>query len=278
MEETGPLGLQILLKQCNKQGQQYVKRESPVLAGGLLFVISDPGSPASSHPEASPGTPWLLQCCHTLRRQQGTSRLWAVHETLLQETQNPSRRLTSCRPYQELLVFSLQSVDKHNYTILLDYIVTKQKLRSKKAAANTFTTIISYLEQSYIHSCNCNSYLIFGCIVALWEIPIDLSVMKQVVVDQVPAPALVITAQQSHITLALHGRPLRGNAYHCYGAKGAFPPDLPGMSPLRKANFATCSICALGNGVTVKGETILFHVNIAGTVVRAQSMLKSLQL
>ncbi len=41
----------------------------------------------------------------------------------------------------------------------------------------------------------CNSYLIFGCIVTLWEIPIDLAVVKQVVVDQVPAPALVIAAQ-----------------------------------------------------------------------------------
>lgn len=45
------------------------------------------------------------------------------------------------------------------------------------------------------YRCGCNSYLIFGCVVTLWEIPIDLAVVKQVVVDQVPAPALVIAAQ-----------------------------------------------------------------------------------
>lgn len=102
--------------------------------------------------------------------------------------------------------------------------------------------------------------------------------MKQVVVDQVPAPALVITAQQGHIALALHGRPLRGNTYHCHSTEGAFPPDLPGVSPLCKADLATRSICALGDGVAVQGETILFHVNIAGAVVGAQSMLISLEL
>lgn len=102
--------------------------------------------------------------------------------------------------------------------------------------------------------------------------------MKQVVVNQVPAPALVITAQQGHVSLALHGRPFRSNAYHGNGAKRAFPPDLPGVPPLRKADFATCPICALGNGVAVQGETILLHVNIAGAVVGAQSMLKSLEL
>lgn len=49
-----------------------------------------------------------------------------------------------------------------------------------------------------------SSHLVFGCIVALWEISINLPIMQQVVVDQVPAPALVVTAQQGHVALALH--------------------------------------------------------------------------
>lgn len=102
--------------------------------------------------------------------------------------------------------------------------------------------------------------------------------MKQVVVDQVPAPALVVTAQQGYVALALHGRPLRGQAYYCHCAKGAFPPDLPGVPPFRKANLATCTIRALRDRVAVQGEAILFHVNIAGAVVGAQSMLESLEL
>lgn len=102
--------------------------------------------------------------------------------------------------------------------------------------------------------------------------------MKQVVVDQVPSPALVIAAQQGHVALALHGRPLRGDAYHCHCAKGPFPPDLPGVPPFRKANLATRAIRALGNGVAVQGEAVLLHVNIAGAVVGAQSVLKGLEL
>lgn len=102
--------------------------------------------------------------------------------------------------------------------------------------------------------------------------------MEQIVVHQVPAPALVVAAQQGHVALALHGRPLRGDAYHRHRAKRAFPPDLPGVPPFRKANFATCTVCALGNGVTVQSEAVLLHVNIARAVVGAQAMLKSLEL
>lgn len=122
------------------------------------------------------------------------------------------------------------------------------------------------------------SYLIFWRVVTLWEISIDLPVVKQIVVDQVPAPTLVVASQQGHIALALHGRPLCGDAYHRHRAKRAFPPDLPGVPPFRKANLATCAICALGDGVTVQGEAVLLHINIAGAVVGAQTMLIGLQL
>ncbi|CAG5895752.1 unnamed protein product [Menidia menidia] len=53
---------------------------------------------------------------------------------------------------------------------------------------------------------------------------------QQVIVDQVPAPALVIAAQQGHIALALHCCPLCGDPYHRHRAEGAFPPDLPGVA------------------------------------------------
>lgn len=102
--------------------------------------------------------------------------------------------------------------------------------------------------------------------------------MKQVVVHQVPAPALVITAQQGHVALALHGRPLGGNAYHRHSPERAFPPDLPGVPPFRKADLATRTIRALGDGVAVQGEAVLLHINIAGAVVGAQTMLKGLEL
>ena len=102
--------------------------------------------------------------------------------------------------------------------------------------------------------------------------------MQQVVVDQVPAPALVVTAQKSHVALALHRRALGGDADHCHGAEGAFPPDLPGVPPFQKADLAPGTVRALGNGVAVQGEAVLLHVNIAGAVVGAQGMLIRLEL
>lgn len=121
-------------------------------------------------------------------------------------------------------------------------------------------------------------YLIFWRIVTLGEISIDLPVVQQVVVHQVPAPALVVTAQQGHVALALHGRPLGGEADHRHGAEGALPPDLPGVPPLGKADFAASAVRALGDGVAVQGEAVLLHVNVAGAVVGAQGVLEGLKL
>lgn len=70
---------------------------SPVHVGSMLVKNSGMRS-APSRPEVFPGTPWSLQYCHTQRRQRGRGRLWAIHGTLLRETRNPFRRLTSCRP------------------------------------------------------------------------------------------------------------------------------------------------------------------------------------
>ena len=92
-----------------------VDRKSPALASGLLvLLVWHSVTSASSRLEVFPDTPWWLQCCRILQRRQGTGRLWAVHETLFQETQNLSQRLASCHPCLESLVFSLQSVDKQN--------------------------------------------------------------------------------------------------------------------------------------------------------------------
>lgn len=73
------------------------------------------------------------------------------------------------------------------------------------------------------------TYLIFWCVVALREIAVDLSVVQQVVVDQVPAPALIVAAQQGHVALTLHGRTLGGYADDGHRAEGTLPPDLPGV-------------------------------------------------
>lgn len=121
-------------------------------------------------------------------------------------------------------------------------------------------------------------YLIFWCVVALREVAVDLPVVQQVVVDQVPAPALIVAAQQSHVALALHGRPLGGDADDGHRAERAFPPDLPGVPTFREADLATCAVRALGDGVPVESEAVLLHVHVAGAVVGAQAVLVGLEL
>lgn len=123
-----------------------------------------------------------------------------------------------------------------------------------------------------------NSYLILGRVVALWVIAVDLSVVEQVVVDQVPPPALVVAAQQGHVSLALHGRPLGGDAYHRHRPQRALPPDLPRVSPFREAYFSAGAVRALGDGVAMQGEAVLLHVNVPGAVDGAQAVLEGLQL
>lgn len=102
--------------------------------------------------------------------------------------------------------------------------------------------------------------------------------MEQVVVHQVPAPALVVAAEQGHVSLALHGRPLGGDAYHRHCPQRTFPPDLPRVPPFREAYFAPCAVRALGDGVAVQGEAVLLHVNVARAVYGAQTVLEGLQL
>lgn len=123
-----------------------------------------------------------------------------------------------------------------------------------------------------------DSYLILGRIVALRVVAVDLSVVEQVVVHQVPSPALVVAAEQGHIPLTLHGRPLGGDAYHRHRPQGAFPPDLPRVPPFREADFAARAVRTLGDGVAVQGEAVLLHINVTGAVYGAQTMLEGLQL
>lgn len=122
------------------------------------------------------------------------------------------------------------------------------------------------------------SYLVFRRVVALREVPTDLPVMQQVVIDKVPPPALVVAAQQSYVTLALHRSALCGNAYDRHRAKGAFPPDLPGVPPFREADLSARAVRALGDGVAVQREAVLFHVDVARAVVGAQRVLVGFEL
>lgn len=122
------------------------------------------------------------------------------------------------------------------------------------------------------------AHLVLGCVIALWEVSIDLSIVKQVIINKIPSPALIITTQQCNIALALHGCPFGRDANHCHCAQRPLPPDFPGMPALREADFCTSTIGTLSNWVTVECESIFLYIHVPGAVVGAQGMLKWLQL
>lgn len=122
------------------------------------------------------------------------------------------------------------------------------------------------------------AHLVFGRVIALRETAVHLSIMQQVIVHQVPAPTLVIATQQGHITLALHGRPLRGNADDGHGAQRAFPPHLPGVAALTEADLGSRPIRALGDGVPVQCEAVLLDVDVPRAVVGAEGVVEGTDL
>lgn len=111
------------------------------------------------------------------------------------------------------------------------------------------------------------THLIFRCVVALWKTAINFSVVKEVVVHQVPPPTLIVASQKSHITLALHRGPFGGDANDSHGTQGSLPPNLPGMSAFAKPNLSAGAVGALGDGVPMKSEPILLHVDVPRTVM-----------
>lgn len=102
--------------------------------------------------------------------------------------------------------------------------------------------------------------------------------MQQVIVHQIPAPTLVITPQQRHITLALHGRPLCGDADDGHGAQRALPPHLPGVAALTEADLGPRPVRALGDGVAVQREAILLDVDVPRAVVGAEGVVEGTDL
>lgn len=106
------------------------------------------------------------------------------------------------------------------------------------------------------------THLVFGRVIALGETAVHLPVMQQVIVHQVPAPTLVVAPQQGHVPLALHGRPLRGDADDSDGAQRALPPDLPGMAALAETDLGPRPVRALGDGVAVQREAVLLDVDV----------------
>ena len=108
--------------------------------------------------------------------------------------------------------------------------------------------------------------LIFWRVVQLRIVPLTVSVVEEVVVHQVPAPALVVRPQQGHVAVTLGLSILGGDPYHCHRPQRSFPDHLPRVTTAPEPNLTTCSIRALGNWVSVEGEPVGFDVDVVGAI------------
>ena len=88
-------------------------------------------------------------------------------------------------------------------------------------------------------------YLILWRVVELRVVSLGVTIVEEVVVYQVPAPALVVGAQQWYVTMALVGGLLGGDAHNSHGAQGTLPDDLPGMTTAAEPAATAGAICAL---------------------------------
>jgi len=75
--------------------------------------------------------------------------------------------------------------------------------------------------------------------------------VQQVVLDQVPAPALVVGAEKGHIAVALQRRLLGGYTDDGHGAQRSLPDHLPSVPTVAEPNLAPGRICALRHGIAV---------------------------
>ena len=69
-------------------------------------------------------------------------------------------------------------------------------------------------------------YLVLWRIVELGVVALAVSVVQEVVVHQVPAPALGVGAEERHVAVTLGRRLLGRDPYHRHRAEGALPDHL----------------------------------------------------
>ena len=101
--------------------------------------------------------------------------------------------------------------------------------------------------------------------------------MQEVIIDQIPAPTLIVGAQQGHVTVTLVRGLFGGDADHGHGAQRSFPDNLPTVSAAFEPDFTPGAVGALRNRVPVHGEAVGFDKHVAGTIVRVPRVVKGSQ-
>jgi len=132
------------------------------------------------------------------------------------------------------------------------------------------TTVNSYHSYSFIN-------LIYRRVIELRVVALTVTIVKQMIVDEIPAPAFPVTAEQCYVTVTLQRRRAGRNANDGHSSKRPLPPHLPTVPSVSKANFSARGVRALRDGIAMKRETVRLHVHVSRAVVRVPCVIKSAQ-
>ena len=127
----------------------------------------------------------------------------------------------------------------------------------------------------------CDNYgtdLILWCVVESRVAALGVAVVQQVVVDQVPAPAVRVGAEQRQVAVTLEAGFAGGHADHGHSAQRALPHHLPGVPAVTEAALPPRCVRALRHWVTVQCEAVGLDVDVAGAVGRVPRMAEGAQL
>ena len=122
-----------------------------------------------------------------------------------------------------------------------------------------------------------HTYLVFGGVIQQGVVALTVAVVAQVIVDEVPAPALVVAAQQRYVAGLLERRRACADSNDSGRPQRSLPPHLPAVSARTEARLAASAVRTLRHRVAVYRESVALHVDVPRTVVNVPRVIESTQ-
>jgi len=114
---------------------------------------------------------------------------------------------------------------------------------------------------------NSGTNLVFGRVDQKRVASAQLALVDQIIFGQIPAPAVLVGADERDVAVALERRVLGGDADDGDRAQRAVPLDLPGVAAVLEADLAADGVRALRDWVAVQREAVALDEDVLGAVV-----------
>lgn len=95
------------------------------------------------------------------------------------------------------------------------------------------------------------AHLVLGRIVQQRIVALRVAVVQQMIVDQIPAPALLVGAQQRYVAVALQRRRFGCDTDDSHRAERSLPDHLPRVAAVPEADLGARGVRTLGDRASV---------------------------